>query len=281
MASSRPQPNLVGCTVETRSSTHACTYAQARDTVRHRTWLCQLVAISHTCHNVVRSLSFQFSRHHFDSQRSSDSPSTNQSETQALEYGAGRDSDLRRRPRCVGEHSKSHRSSLYGCTRFISDLEQVEDIFQKVATWRHHGVDYEHLSLQLEIAHLAYQRWQKTVKLVEPSTAAGQFNLPIAEPREAETVGRLLGAISAAFQDAEKTSKRYETEDDRDDSPMEVDEKKSPLEILTGKVRAANKARQSGTGVLQKARWMVHDKKALETLVERVCSPALDASFDN
>lgn len=152
-----------------------------------------------------------------------------------------------------------------------SNASQVEDVFSKVSTWRHHGKDYEHLSLQLELAHLAYQRWSQTVKLVDSDTPTGPLNLPTASESEAKTVKKLLGAIASAFQDIEQTSQRYETGVGANDTPMETDEKKSPLDALMAKVRAANKARQAGTGVVQKAIWVVHDKSAFETLVGRVC----------
>lgn len=96
-------------------------------------------------------------------------------------------------------------------------------------------------------------------------------DLPFAPEREVETVKWLLGAIEAAFRDVESTTKKYETENSRTDSPAETNVKMSPMEMLTAKVRAANKARQTGTGPIDKLRWVVHDKKALEALVQKVC----------
>lgn len=120
------------------------------------------------------------------------------------------------------------------------------------------GQDYEHYSLQLDMANIAFQRWTQSVKLTDEATTADVGNLPVASTRETETVVRLLGAIKTAFQDAEKTSQRYETEPPSTSAPN----------TLEARVQAAVRARQGGVKVLDKARWLVHDKRAIKELVE-------------
>jgi len=120
------------------------------------------------------------------------------------------------------------------------------------------GQDYEHYSLQLDMANIAFQRWTQSVRLADDATAANAADLSIASTRETETVLRLLGAIKSAFQDAEKTSQRYETAAPAPAAP----------DSLEARVQAAVRARQGGVKVLDKARWMVHDKKAIRDLVE-------------
>ena len=82
--------------------------------------------------------------------------------------------------------------------------------FAKAATWRHHGQDLEQYSLSLALAGISYERWKRSVKLVDSSTDLDTTNMLVASGDEASTVVRLLQAIQSAFEDAEKTTGRYE-----------------------------------------------------------------------
>jgi hypothetical protein len=87
----------------------------------------------------------------------------------------------------------------------------------------------------------------------------------IADQREADTVKRLLGQIAAAFQEAEKTSEQFESKESDTKASRGVG-----ANDLQAAYQAAIDMRQKGTGTWKKFRWVVHDKKVLDTLTGRV-----------
>jgi hypothetical protein len=146
-----------------------------------------------------------------------------------------------------------------------SDLcPQVEDFFEKVTTWKEYGKDHEHYRTKLDMARVAYQRWRKSVNIVDTIVDV-RANLPIADQREADTVKRLLGQIAAAFQEAEKTSEQFESKESDTKASRGVG-----ANDLQAAYQAAIDMRQKGTGTWKKFRWVVHDKKVLATLTGRV-----------
>jgi hypothetical protein len=146
-----------------------------------------------------------------------------------------------------------------------SDLcPQVEDFFEKVTTWREYGKDHEHYRTKLDMARVAYQRWRKSVNIVDTIVDV-RANLPIADHHEADTVKRLLGQIAAAFQEAEKTSEQFESKEPDTKASRGVG-----ANDLQAAYQAAIEMRQKGTGTWKKFRWVVHDKKVLATLTGRV-----------
>lgn len=140
---------------------------------------------------------------------------------------------------------------------------QVEQFFEKVATWKDHGKDYEHYHLKLDMAAVAYDRWRQSVKLTDDKIH--DADLPVANATETATVQKLLGAIAAAFQDAEKRGGQLES---KGAGASEVAEKASGS--LAARYQAMIEKRQKGAGAWKKLRWVVHDKKVLTTLTERV-----------
>ena len=134
--------------------------------------------------------------------------------------------------------------------------------FAKAATWKHHGQDLEQYSLSLAIASVSYERWKKSVKLIDSSTNLDTTNMLVASEDEASTVFRLLQAIQLAFEDAGKTTGRYE-----DDVPQSLN---TPGDIrmddLGAKASAVNQARQSSANPWQKIRWVFHDEEKLRKL---------------
>jgi len=111
---------------------------------------------------------------------------------------------------------------------------------------------------------IAYERWRRSVKLADDENTAG-VELPIANPKEAQTVKDLLGAIVTAFERAEESTKQ----------PMfktlkPTDRCYEAPDSIRAKSQAAVEKRKKGTGAWKKLRWVVHDKQALSTLTERV-----------
>lgn len=114
------------------------------------------------------------------------------------------------------------------------------------------------------MARIAYQRWAKSVKITD-SVDNNVANLPVANPEETKTVKDLLGAIAATFQEAEKTSGQFESKE-----PDAQAAGSASTNDVVAAYRAAVEKRQKGTAAWMKLRWVVHDKKVLASLTERV-----------
>ena len=134
--------------------------------------------------------------------------------------------------------------------------------FAKAATWRHHGQDLEQYSLSLALAGISYERWKRSVKLIDSSTDLDTTNMLVASGDEASTVVWLLQAIQSAFEDAEKTTGRYE--DDVQQSPTSPGD--IEIDDLGARANAVNQARQSSANPWQKMRWVFHDGEKLKKL---------------
>lgn len=112
------------------------------------------------------------------------------------------------------------------------------------------------------MAAVAYGRWRQSVELTDDNIH--DAHLPVANTKETETVQKLLGAIAAAFQDAEKRGGQLES---KAAGASDVAEK-APTS-LAARYQAMIEKRQKGTGAWKKLKWVVHDKKVLTTLTER------------
>jgi hypothetical protein len=140
----------------------------------------------------------------------------------------------------------------------------VEEFFQRVTAWRDYSKDYKHHCLKLNVAAIAYERWRKSVKLMDGENIT-DVKLPIANPTEAQTAKDLLVAIVTAFEEAEESTgqpvfKRLKPTDRHCETP----------DSLASMYQAMVEKRQKGGGAWKKLRWVVHDKQVLTTLTERV-----------
>ncbi|KAK3711905.1 hypothetical protein LTR37_009423 [Vermiconidia calcicola] len=145
----------------------------------------------------------------------------------------------------------------------------VVDCFEKVDTGRNLGKDYEHYSLQLELAHLAYQRWLKSVQIGEHDKLNVLAKLHVATEQESNAVEKLLGHIKAAFAEAERDSRIARSQHKARGTTASSEETDETLADLGARVRLATKKRQKDANVIDKIRWVVHESKAFETLSER------------
>ena len=144
---------------------------------------------------------------------------------------------------------------------------------------RNLGKDYEHYALQLVLAKLAYQRWQKAVRFTEPSEGNALANVSVASEQETKAVKDLLGEIERAFNDAKTSNQVYEGENEpqllNGADGSESGNGNKGLADLEARARVVAKKRQKSVSILGKVRWVVHDRKAFQTLTERVgCQPS-------
>lgn len=145
------------------------------------------------------------------------------------------------------------------------------DCFERVDTGRKLGKDYEHYSLQLEMAQLAYGRWLEAVKITDAGAGALPANVPVASDTETKAVQRLLGGIELAFDEAKDSNQRYQGQlktEYLSTSSSASDQGRADLAV---RVKDRVKKMQRSVSVLDKVRWVVHDSKAFQTLTERVC----------
>lgn len=157
----------------------------------------------------------------------------------------------------------------------MNSPSKVRGLFNDIETGRNLGKDYEHWSLQLDLAHLAFDRWISSIKVVDSNDESMRLppNLPVASKGETETVKKLLGQIETAFRDAQSSSQRYDKSSQAAAAGGSAhagagDERE--LAVLGEKVRAGIRMRQKVVVLRDKIRWVVHDSKVFEKLTSRV-----------
>lgn len=138
---------------------------------------------------------------------------------------------------------------------------KVDRFFTKVATWRHHGADFEQYSLSLAMAGIAYKRWKRSVRLTDGPLRLATANMSVASEDEVNTVVRLLHAIQLAFEDAEKTTGKYQDIDHQDKLTSDI-----AVDDLGARANAINQSHQSDATLWQKTRWVFHDEAKLKRL---------------
>jgi len=89
--------------------------------------------------------------------------------------------------------------------------------------------------------------------------------LPVANPKEAQTARDLLAAIATAFEEAEESTRKHVSE-----RLKPTDRRHEALDSLASRYQAMVEKRQKGAGAWKKLQWVVHDKQVLSTLTERV-----------
>lgn len=136
----------------------------------------------------------------------------------------------------------------------------MADFFQKITQWSAYDKDDEQYRFKLNTARWAYQRWRRSVKLVDAANGTATA-LPIASPKDTATVQGSLGALAVAFKDAEATAGRSQLQ--RTETTAQCGEDTSSLQA---ECQAATEKRQKGTKVCNKSCWVVHDTSALEAL---------------
>jgi hypothetical protein len=140
----------------------------------------------------------------------------------------------------------------------------VEEFFQKVATWKNFSKDSKHYCLKLNVAAVAYDRWRRSVKLMDGENVT-DVELPVANPKEAQTAKDLLAAIVTAFEEAEESTRKHVSKRHKP-----TDRRYEALDSLASMYQAMVEKRQNGAGAWKKLQWVVHDKQVLTTLTERV-----------
>lgn len=110
---------------------------------------------------------------------------------------------------------------------------------------------------------IAYHRWRRSVKFVEGSIQTESASKTVASSKETSIVVNLLGIIERDFQEAERTTVRYET--DATEAQPGLETALNSMD-LAARAKAVNKARQGTATSLQKARWVFRDANKLKEL---------------
>jgi hypothetical protein len=143
----------------------------------------------------------------------------------------------------------------------------VEEFFQRVATWKDFDKDSKHYCLKLNVAAVAYDRWRRSVKLMDGENVT-DVELPVANPKEAQTAKDLLAAIVTAFEEAEESTRKHVSQ--RLEPTDRRYEALDSLASMRAMYQAMAEKRQKGAGAWKKLQWVVRDKQVLTTLTERV-----------
>ena len=180
--------------------------------------------------------------------------------------------DSRRCDRHISEASQTMAENLAGLVisgvGLVALVSTVAACFESIEIGRGFGRQYDHHALQLDLAKLALQRWCRSVDISDAGPDANLMDrLALASEHETELVRKLLENIQLAFEDAEKTAKRYTPPTPANQAS---DSQDIELAVLDDRVRKAFWKRQGGVSVTNKVRWVLHDAKASQILVDRV-----------
>ena len=143
--------------------------------------------------------------------------------------------------------------------------------FDYVQLGRAFGDDYGKCLLRLDAAKLRLSRWGEAVGIAVTS----QDRKPVVlSPQEFHLAQSLLQQIQDSFDDTEKISKRYRKHAEMESSTngvLAVYSEQSDLrpqeKQLHSQLRAIAFRRQQSTGLVQKTRWALYEKKRFDSLI--------------
>ncbi|KAJ9651711.1 hypothetical protein H2198_009023 [Neophaeococcomyces mojaviensis] len=166
-----------------------------------------------------------------------------------------------------------------GVVGLIGTFTTCMQCFEYIQYGKRFGKDYESAILRLDVSRLKLARWAESVGLNDPSrTRELQSSL---KDREIEIAEQLLGAIKEAFDDVEKHSRRYEsnqkllsgsqeTEDVLAVIDSEDESLSAKLKRMHLKTRNIMKSRHNTTSTIKKAKWALYDKKRFDFLISEI-----------
>lgn len=148
------------------------------------------------------------------------------------------------------------------------------ECFDYIQLGRAFGKDYGKCLLRLDAAKLRFSRWGEATGVASTSQVVDRLALPKEDFRLAES---LLQQIHDLFEDTEKMSIRYQKHAALDSSisdalavcDEEIDLSLQDLQ-LHSQLRAITSRRQKSTGLVQKARWALYEKKKLDTMISDI-----------
>jgi hypothetical protein len=161
-----------------------------------------------------------------------------------------------------------------GVVGLASLFSTCMECFDYIQLGRTFGKDYGKCLLRLDAAKLRFSRWGEATGIA--STSQVNDRLAVSEPdfRLAES---LLQQIQDSFEDTEKISRRYQKHavlnSPTSDALVVYDEKidLSPQDLqIHSQLRAIASRRQKTTGLVQKTRWALYEKKKLDAMISDI-----------
>lgn len=148
------------------------------------------------------------------------------------------------------------------------------DCFEYVQISRTFGTQYQTSLLKLDASRLYLSRWGRSVGLGANTEGVESLGLLNLSPREIEQAEHLLGQIHGLFQDAQKSSQRYEQRAKPGDQSLVTHNSETDLErvpaFLHQKMRDLAIRRQGRTKLRGKIRWALYEQKKFSRLVEDI-----------
>jgi len=145
------------------------------------------------------------------------------------------------------------------------------ECFDYVQLGQAFGKDYGKCLLRLDAAKLRFSRWGEAAGIASTTQVSDRLHVSEKDFRLAES---LLQQIQDSFEDTEKLSKRYQKHailsSPTSDALVVYDEQAdlSPQDLrLHSQLRAIASRRQKSTGLVQKARWALYEKKKLDAMI--------------
>ncbi|KAJ3566753.1 hypothetical protein NP233_g6809 [Leucocoprinus birnbaumii] len=155
--------------------------------------------------------------------------------------------------------------------------ETCVQVFEVINFSRQYGMDYEILSIKLEVERVRLLTWGQAVGL---SGVANDADKRLNDTQIHSAVVKLLGCIHRIFEDSERLQSKYglRPSGDGERGLTNTDEQPSQSQMILGGVfkrayenlRRVAMERQRSTHVIRKTRWAVYDRKKFMELVAEV-----------
>ncbi|KAJ3571326.1 hypothetical protein NP233_g3826 [Leucocoprinus birnbaumii] len=155
--------------------------------------------------------------------------------------------------------------------------ETCVQVFEVINFSRQYGMDYEILSIKLEVERVRLLSWGQAVGL---SGIGNDADIRLNNTQIHSAVVKLLGCVHRIFEDSGRLQSKYglRPSGDGETNSTDSDEQPSQSQMILGGVfkrayenlRRVAVERQRSTHVIRKTRWAVYDRKKFMELVAEV-----------
>lgn len=165
-------------------------------------------------------------------------------------------------------------SLTIGVVGLASLFSTCMECFDYIQLGRAFGKDYGKCLLRLDAAKLRFSRWGEAMGIALSSQTRGTIVVP---DKDFQVAQSLLQQIVESFEDAEKVSKRYQRHTELESPTSDVltvyDERTGLCRRdlnLHSQLRAMASGRQISTGLVQKTRWALYEKRKFDTMISEI-----------
>lgn len=167
-------------------------------------------------------------------------------------------------------------SITIGGVALTSLFNNAVDCFNYVQIGRNFGKNFTTSLLRLDVAQLRLSRWGKSIGLGNSMDDVQSLQQKALSAEDVGQAERLLGQIQELFAEAEVTSNGFKNRTPSGDRSLILHDPSTDLEpvpaSLHSKMRELATSRQGQTGLRQKVKWALYEKRHLSELVDEVTS---------